>query len=200
MLHCPVSSSYICTPCHVEQSSALKKYNNPELCVLFDFVLIFFSITIILPYLCLREIHTWTKSMRATSNFLFERLWILVLRSPTAHRNNANAAAEQFVFYLQVHLRLCTGHPNRSLFISSSADLLRNASKLTLSPVLRSEGTAACAPRLRSLFPFWQMDFEEHVWQVLSHIFFPISVYGKHFQLRFYRHKMFIHTYGNRCI
>lgn len=98
----------------------------------------FGSITIILlsPYLCPRAIQTWTRRMWTASNFLFERLWILVLRTPTAHRNNANTRAEQFVFYLQVHLRLCTGHLNHSLFISSSADLLRNACKLTLSPVL----------------------------------------------------------------
>lgn len=184
MSSCPESGRYICTPCTVCESPSnnrLKKSQRSACSVATPWgshlVLCssdICSITIMLlsPYVCPRAIQTWTRRMWTASNFLFERLWILVLRSPTAHRNHANTRAKQFVFYLQVHLRLCTGHPNQSLFISSSANLLRKASKLTLSPVLGDgEGSHLYSSTQKSISiltdGFWGAPMT-----VVSHIFF----------------------------
>lgn len=74
--------------------------------------------------MCPRAVQTLTRRMWTVSNFPSERLRALVRRSPAVQGNNVTTCAEQFVSYLQVHLRLCSGLLNHRLFISSSADLL----------------------------------------------------------------------------
>ncbi len=142
---------------YVEQSSARKK---PEVCVFtplssrisfgFGVHQIFGSITITLLSSYLSH-----SAIQNAKCFLFERLWILVPRSPTAYRNNASTCTEQFVFYLQVHLRLCTGRLNLSQFISSSVDLLRKGLQIDFGTRFEGGGGGtACTPRIRGLFPF----------------------------------------------
>lgn len=171
------------------QSSA----RQDAICVLCSLDLVFLIITSLALYLNHRGILTRGKGCERPPIFFFERLGMLVLVFPAAHRNNVNTLAEQFVFYLQVHLRLHTGHLPHSLLISFSTDLLWNASKLTLSPVF-SGGVACTLQQLN--FSLWQMNLEVHV-TVMSLVFSLVgSVSGNIvFHWGFFReHKMCIHA------
>lgn len=140
--------------------------------------------------------------MWTVSSFLLERLWILVCRSPNAHGNNVTTCAEQFVFYLQVHLRLCSSHLNHSLFISSSADLWGNASKLTLSHVffilLGGGGGSHLYSSIQKSISILT-DFEKHAWHLCLMCLFLIRLV-KAFSLCSCETKREIHTHSNHCV
>ena len=183
-----------CTLISSNQSlKSKKKKKKPEVCLqpsrmssvfLAHNIFVSLTITSLSVYLNHRAILTLSRRMWTASNSLFERLWILVLRSPTAHRNNVNTLAEQFVFYLQVHLRLCTGQLHHSLLISVLIDLLWVASKLTLSPSFG--GGVICTPLLIN-FPCCWWIFEAHVTVMSPASLFLGSVLESifHFQPRF---------------